>query len=115
MLTGVMDCHHSVKSIVADIVSLSASFYCFSVSFIPRILNKRAHGLAKTRPGGYVLGHFGYSLILKSGRAGLDHFGFRVSFGCAIIRSLPVRVMLDLGHVGFGSFWIWVRFGPELI
>ncbi|XP_074271062.1 uncharacterized protein LOC141594983 [Silene latifolia] len=38
--------HHHIKAIIDDILYLSSSFHCLSFSYIPRSVNKIAHGLA---------------------------------------------------------------------
>ncbi|XP_074276872.1 uncharacterized protein LOC141600528 [Silene latifolia] len=38
--------HHLAKMILNDILSISTSFHCLSISYIPRDFNKIAHGLA---------------------------------------------------------------------
>ncbi|XP_074299318.1 uncharacterized protein LOC141630386 [Silene latifolia] len=38
--------HHLVKALLNDILSLCSSFHCLSFSYVPRVFNKIAHGLA---------------------------------------------------------------------
>ncbi|XP_074306541.1 uncharacterized protein LOC141641792 [Silene latifolia] len=44
---GTEGIHHQVKGIMNDVASISSSFHCLCFSYVCRIRNSRAHGLAK--------------------------------------------------------------------
>ncbi|XP_074287512.1 uncharacterized protein LOC141612600 [Silene latifolia] len=45
-IAGIRQTHHLTKEILDDILSLSSYFHCLSFSYIPRLFNDIAHGLA---------------------------------------------------------------------